>query len=102
MDTSRMRVTGEGERRLRAREALAFRLAPKAEVAAVLQPGHAGAGERQDHRLQDRRRPGGVAETIGRQLFSLILVPMQKLTEREIPRDGSDICANAIREALRR
>jgi hypothetical protein len=43
-----------------------------------------------------------VAETIGRQIFSLILVPLQKLTEKEIPRDGSDICENAIREAMKR
>ena len=46
--------------------------------------------------------PGGVADTIGRQLFSLILVPMQKLTAKEIPRDGSDICSNAMREAFKR
>ena len=47
-------------------------------------------------------RPAGVAETVGRQLFSLIVVPMQKLTTKAIPRDGSDICSSALREALAR
>ena len=56
MDTSRMRVTGEGSADFAASRWPSS--GPEAEVAAVLQPGHAGAGERQLHRLQGRRRAG--------------------------------------------
>ena len=102
MDTSRMRVTRRGQGGLRHARCSPSAWLPTAEVAAVLQPGHAGPGDRHDHRLQDRRCARGGSRTVGRQLFSLILVPLQKLTEKEIPRDGSDICANALRAALAR
>ena len=99
MDTSRMRVTGEGGADF-GRESVSLRLAPKPkspQFFSLATPVQVN-GSFTDFKIGVA--PGGVAETIGRQLFSLILVPMQKLTEKEIPRDGSDICADALREAL--
>ena len=99
MDTSRMRVTGEGGADF-SRESVSLRLAPKPKspqffsLATPVQVNGSFTG------FKVGVAPGGVAETIGRQLFSVILVPMQKLTQKEIPRDGSDICAGAMREAL--
>ncbi len=57
MDTSRMRVTGEGGADF-SRESVSLAPCAEAEVAAVLQPGHAGPGERQLHRVQGRRCAG--------------------------------------------
>jgi uncharacterized protein involved in outer membrane biogenesis len=101
MDTSRMRVTGEGGADFGS-ESVALRLEPKPkspQFFSLATPVQVN-GSFTDFKVGVA--PGGVAETIGRQLFSLFLVPLQKLTEKEIPRDGSDICANAIREALAR
>jgi uncharacterized protein involved in outer membrane biogenesis len=101
MDTSRMRVTGAGGADFD-RERVNFVLAPKPkspQFFSLATPVQVN-GTFTDYKIGVA--PGGVAETIGRQIFSLILVPMQKLTEKEIPRDGSDICTNAMREAMNR
>ena len=101
MDTSRMRVTGAGGADFD-KERVNLVLAPKAkspQFFSLATPVQVN-GTFTDYTIGVA--PGGVAETIGRQIFSLILVPMQKLTEKEIPRDGSDICENAIREAMKR
>lgn len=99
MDTSRMRVTGEGGADF-AQESVNMRLAPKPKspqffsLATPVQVSGTFTG------FKVGVAPGGVAETIGRQLFSLIVVPVQKLTAKEIPRDGSDVCSGSLRDAL--
>jgi uncharacterized protein involved in outer membrane biogenesis len=101
MDTSRMRVAGEGGANFK-QDTLHFTLVPKAKVPqffSLATPVQVG-GTFTDFHIGVA--PGGVAETIGRQLFSIILVPIEKLTAENIPRDGSDICTNAIRQALNR
>ena len=99
MDTSRMRVTGQGSADF-SRESVNLRLAPRAKspqffsLATPVQVNGSFTG------FKIGVAPGGVAETIVRQLFSLIVVPVQKLTTKRIPRDGSDVCAGGLREAL--
>jgi len=101
MDTSRMRVTGAGGADFD-RERVNLILVPKPkspQFFSLATPVQVN-GTFTDYKIGVA--PGGVAETIGRQIFSLILVPMQKLTAKKIPRDGSDICASAMREAMNR
>jgi hypothetical protein len=94
-----MRVTGEGGADF-AQESVNMRLAPKPKspqffsLATPVQVSGTFTG------FKVGVAPGGVAETIGRQLFSLIVVPVQKLTAKEIPRDGSDVCSGSLRDAL--
>ncbi len=99
MDTSRMRVSGAaqvnfGTERLqlllvpKPKRPQFFSLATPVQVSGSLTDPQIGVA------------PGGVAETLARQVFSIVLVPIQKLTERDIPRDGADVCANAMRAEL--
>ena len=41
--------------------------------------------------------PGGVADTTARLLTSLFVVPVEKLVKGRPPRDGADVCTNALR-----
>jgi hypothetical protein len=45
--------------------------------------------------------PGGVAETTIRFLTSVFVVPLEKLGKGRPPRDGSDVCTNAMRVVQR-
>jgi uncharacterized protein involved in outer membrane biogenesis len=101
MDTSRMRVTGEGGADFGS-ESVHLRLAPKPKSPQFFSLATPVQVNGSFTHFKVGVAPGGVAETIARQLFSLILVPIQKLTEKKIPRDGADICSHAIREALMR
>ena len=100
MDTSRMRVNGEGRVDF-ATEELAFRLVPKAKSPQFLSlatPVQV-SGKITDFNI-------GVAgsdllETTGRLLTSIFVVPIQKLTQKSLPRDGADVCAKAMRETRR-
>jgi uncharacterized protein involved in outer membrane biogenesis len=96
MDTSRMRVTGVGKVDF-ATEELAFRLAPKAKspqffsLATPVQV----TGKITDFKI-------GVAgsdlmETVGRLLTSIFVVPFEMLTQKDLPRDGADVCAKTTR-----
>ena len=96
MDTSRMRVNGVGKVDF-ATEELAFRLAPKAKspqffsLATPVQV----TGKITDFKI-------GVAgsdlmETVGRLLTSIFVVPFEMLTQKDLPRDGADVCAKAMR-----
>ena len=97
MDTSRMRVSGVGQADFE-REALHLYLAPKPKspqffsLATPVQV----TGTFTEYKIGVA--PGGVADTLARQLFSIVAVPLQKLTQPEIPRDGADVCVNAMRE----
>ena len=46
--------------------------------------------------------PGGVAETTARLLTSLFVVPVEKLVKGRPPRDGADVCTNALRAVAQR
>ena len=96
MDTSRMRVSGVGKVDF-ATEELAFRLAPKAKspqffsLATPVQV----TGKITDFKI-------GVAgsdlmETVGRFFTSVFVVPFEMLTQKDLPRDGADVCAKAMR-----
>ena len=97
MDTSRMRVDGQGKVDF-ASEELAFRLVPRPKSPQFLSlavPVQA-SGKITDFKI-------GVAgsdlvETTGRLLTSIFVVPIQKLTQKSLPRDGADVCTHAMRE----
>ena len=97
IDTSRMRVAGEGRVDFD-NETLAFKLAPRAKTAQFfsLATPIAVNGTLTDFKVGVA--PGGIAETTVRFLTSVFVVPLQKLTEGEVPRDGADICTNAMRD----
>jgi hypothetical protein len=97
IDTSRMRVAGEGRVDFES-ETLAFKLAPRAKTAQFfsLATPIAVTGKLTDFKIGVA--PGGVAETTVRFLTSLFVVPLQKLTEGQVPRDGADVCTNAMRD----
>ena len=39
-----------------------------------------------------------VMETVGRFLTSVFVVPFEMMTQKDLPRDGADVCAKAMRE----
>jgi uncharacterized protein involved in outer membrane biogenesis len=100
MDTSRMRVAGEGRVDF-ATETVRLRLAPKAKepqffsLATPIQV----TGTLTDFKVGVA--PGGVAETTIRFLTSVFVVPLEKLGKGRPPRDGSDVCTNAMRVVQR-
>jgi hypothetical protein len=100
MDTSRMRVAGEGRVDFDT-ETMHLRLAPKAKepqffsLATPIQV----TGKLTDFKVGVA--PGGVAETTVRFLTSLFVVPIEKLTKGRPPRDGADVCTNAMRVTQR-
>lgn len=96
IDTSRMRVIGEGSVDFDS-ERLDFRLAPKAKSAQFfsLATPISATGTLTDPKIGVA--PGGVAETTVRLLTSVFVVPIQKLVQGKLPRDGSDICSSGVR-----
>jgi hypothetical protein len=96
LDTSRMRVDGEGRVDFDS-EQLYLRLAPKAKepqffsLATPVQV----SGTLTDYQIGVA--PGGVAETVVRFFSSILVTPVEKLTKAPLPRDGADVCANALR-----
>ena len=96
MDTTRMRVAGEGRVDFES-EAMLFRLAPKAKepqffsLATPVQV----TGTLTDYKIGVA--PGGLAETTVRLLTSIFVVPIEKLTQGRPPADGRDVCTNAMR-----
>jgi hypothetical protein len=97
IDTSRMRVAGEGKVDFET-ETLGFRLAPRAKTAQFfsLATPVGVTGKLTDFKVGVA--PGGVAESTVRFLTSVFVVPLQKLGGSEVPRDGSDICTDAMRD----
>jgi uncharacterized protein involved in outer membrane biogenesis len=96
MDTSRMRVAGEGRVDFAA-ETMLFRLAPKAKepqffsLATPVQV----TGTLSDYKVGIA--PGGLVETTARLLTSIFVVPIEKLSKGRPPADGGDVCTNAMR-----
>jgi uncharacterized protein involved in outer membrane biogenesis len=96
MDTSRMRVKGEGWVDFGA-ERLFLRLAPKAKTAqffSLATPVQV-TGSFTDFKVG--LAPGAALETTARLLTSIFVVPIQKLSQGPIPRDGADVCRGALR-----
>ena len=98
IDTSRMRVVGTGKVDFDS-ERLDFRLAPRAKTAQFfsLATPIGVSGTLTDYKIGVA--PGGMAETAIRLLTSAFVVPIEKLTKGSLPRDGADICSNAVRAA---
>lgn len=101
IDTSRMRVVGTGKVDFDS-ERLDFRLAPRAKTAQFfsLATPIGVSGTLTDYKIGVA--PGGIAETALRLLTSAFVVPIEKLTKGSLPRDGADICSNAVRAAANR
>ncbi len=100
IDTSLMRVTGVGKVDFDT-EALAFRLVPKAKSPQFfsLATPVGVSGKITDFRIGVAG--SDVLDTAGRLLTSIFVVPFQKLTQHNLPRDGADVCVNAMPEARR-
>jgi hypothetical protein len=98
MDTSLMRVNGEGKVDFNT-EALAFRLVPKPKTPQFfsLATPVGVSGRITDFKIGVAG--SDVMDTAGRLLASIFVVPFQKLTQQSLPRDGADVCANAMRDA---
>ncbi|MCC7547948.1 MAG: AsmA family protein [Burkholderiales bacterium] len=96
IDTSRMRVIGEGKVDFDS-ERLDFRLSPKAKSAQFfsLATPISATGTLSDPEIGVA--PGGVAETTLRLLTSIFVVPIQKLVQGRLPRDGKDVCSAGVR-----
>jgi len=96
IDTSRMRVLGQGQVDFDS-EQLDFRLAPKAKSAQFfsLATPVSATGTLTDPKIGVA--PGGMAQTTVRLLTSVFVVPLQKLMQGKLPRDGSDICSSGVR-----
>jgi hypothetical protein len=98
LDTSRMRVNGEGRVDFTS-EALAFRLVPRPKTPQFFSlaiPVGVG-GTITDFKIGVAS--SDVLDTAGRLLTSIFVVPVQKLTQPTLPRDGADVCANPKMEA---
>jgi AsmA family protein len=97
MDTSRMRVTGAGGVDFR-NETLQFRMAPqgkKPEFLSVAIPVEVkGSFKGFDVGVS----AGDVIGTVGRFATSIFWVPIQRLIEKPLPKDGGDVCGNALGE----
>jgi hypothetical protein len=98
LDTSRMRVNGEGRVDFTS-EALAFRLVPRPKTPQFfsLAVPVGVSGTITDFKIGVAG--SDVLDTAGRLLTSIFVVPVQKLTQPSLPRDGDDVCANPKIEA---
>jgi hypothetical protein len=96
MDTSRMRVSGQGRVEF-PDERLMLKLAPKAKTAQFfsLSTPVQVTGSFTDFKVG--LAPGALTETAVRLLTSVFVVPIQRLTEGSMPRDGADVCTVALR-----
>ncbi len=96
MDTSRMRVSGTGTVDFDT-EALAFRLVPTAKSPQFfsLATPIGVTGTITDFKIGVSG--SDVLETTARLFTSVIVVPLQSLAGRKLPRDGADVCDSAMR-----
>jgi len=97
MDTSRMRVSGQGEVDF-ATVKLRFRLAPRAKEPQFFS---LATPVNVDGTLTDYHIGVRGSDLLGssvRFFTSWIVVPLEKLSGRGIARDGADVCSNPMRE----
>jgi len=93
MDTSRMRVSGEAKVDFTS-EALAFRLVPRAKTPQFFSLATPVGVSGTITNFKIGVAGSDVMETVGRFLTSIFVVPVQKLTQSSLPRDGADVCAD--------
>jgi uncharacterized protein involved in outer membrane biogenesis len=100
MDTSRMRVSGQGMVNFNT-EALAFRLVPTAKSPQFFSLATPVGVTGTITNFKIGVSGSDVMETVARLFTSVIVVPVESLFGRKLPRDGADVCANATREVRR-
>jgi uncharacterized protein involved in outer membrane biogenesis len=95
LDTSRIRVTATGTADFK-QETFALRARPQSKTAQFLSLATplAVSGTFDDFGIIVS--PGDAFETIARLATSIFWVPLQKLTGKELPADGSDVCSNPM------
>jgi uncharacterized protein involved in outer membrane biogenesis len=98
MDTSRMRVAGEGQVDF-ATERMHFRMVPRAKEPQFFSLATPVEVDGTLTEFKIRISGSDMLGTTARFFTSWILVPLEKLTGRGLPKDGADICSNTIREA---
>jgi hypothetical protein len=96
MDTSRMRVSGQGRVDF-PEERLLFKLAPQAKTAQFFSLSTPVQVTGSFTNFKVGLAPGALAETTVRLLTSVFVVPIQKLSQGSMPRDGADVCTAALR-----
>ena len=98
MDTSRMRVNGQGQVDFTT-EKLRFRLAPRAKEAQFFSLATPVEVDGTVTDFHIRVSKSDLAATMVRFFTSWIIVPLERLGGRGMPRDGADVCTNPMREA---
>ena len=96
MDTSRMRVKGTGTVDFTT-EALEFRLVPTAKTPQFFSLATPVGVNGTITNFKIGVSGSAILETAARLFTSVIVVPLQALTGRRLPRDGADVCLNAMR-----
>ena len=92
LDTTRMRVVGEGRVEFDD-ERLRLRMKPRAKTAQFLSLATPIEVVGPFDSFRIRVSPGDVVETVTRLATSVVWVPLQKLFGKRIPKDGGDVCA---------
>jgi hypothetical protein len=98
LDTSRMRVTGSARVDFDS-ETLSMRLVPKPkkpQFFSLAIPVEA-SGKLTNPKIGVSA--GAVAGTTLRLVTSIVTTPFEKMFSKEVPRDGNDVCANALKES---
>ena len=93
LDTSRMRVKGEGRVDFTS-EVLAFRLVPRPKIPQFFSLATPVGVDGTITHFKIGVASSDVLDTVGRVLTSIFVVPWQKLTQPNLPRDGADVCAD--------
>ena len=97
LDTSRMRVTGQGNVDFTS-ERLAFRLVPTAKSPQFFSLATPIGVSGTISQYKVGVSGSDVLETTARLLTSIVVVPLQKLTGRGLPKDGGDVCEAALEQ----
>ncbi len=98
VDTSRMRVTGKGRVDFDS-ESLSFQLTPKPKKAQFFSLATPVEVSGKVTHPKIGVSAGAVVGTTAKLLTSIITTPFERLFSKEIPRDGNDVCADALRQS---
>lgn len=91
IDTTRMRVTGQGSADFDA-ETMRLRMKPRAKTAQFLSLATPIEVSGPFNNFKIHVSPGDIIETVTRLATSVVWVPLQKLFGRKTPKDGTDVC----------
>ena len=91
LDTSRMRVTGKGKANF-TEENFELRMRPQAKTAQFLSLATPIQISGSFNNFKTSVSPGGILETIGRVVTSIVWVPLQTIAGKKLPADGRDVC----------